>query len=377
MIPQCNPLASYHDAASGIDEAIRRVLTGGRYILGPEVGAFEEEFSAFLADGRTAGQAIGVANGTDAIELALRALDVGPGDVVITVSFSAVATVAAIRATGAVPLFADVTAEHGVMDPVSVRALIDELGLERKALKAIVPVHLYGHCADMDAIGAIAAAHRLAVVEDCAQAHGARWKGHMAGTLGDAGTFSFYPTKNLGALGDAGAVYATRAALGERIRLLRQYGWQERYVSAIEGGNSRLDELQAAVLRVKLPRLDQDNAARRALADIYLSGIAHRDVVVPRRDAGVRHAYHQFVVRTHGRDALRAHLQSAGVATLVHYPAAIHQQPGYADPSFRPLPLPRTERWANEVLSLPMFPQLAPEDAQRVVAAINAWDGSP
>jgi dTDP-4-amino-4,6-dideoxygalactose transaminase len=358
-IPQCNPMAGYLEQAEAIDAALQRVLRGGRYILGPEVAAFEQEFAAFVG----AKHGLGVGNGTDAIAVALRAIGVGAGDVVLTVSNTAVATTVAIRTVGADPLFADVDSEHGLMDVAHAAELLERaasgaISVSPERIKAIVPVHLYGRCVDMDALCALAARYRLPIVEDCAQAHGAQWNGRTAGTFGAIASFSFYPTKNLGAIGDGGAVTTSDPELRERARLLREYGWRQRYISDVEGGNTRLDELQAALLRVKLQRLAQDNAARRALAAIYRERIRHPDVAVSTA-ADEGHVYHQFVVRTPQRDSLQNYLRARGIGTLVHYPAAIHQQPAYADSAFRPLPLPNTERWAAQVLSLPMFPQLA------------------
>ena len=374
-IPQCSPLAGYLEQAEAIDHALQRVLRGGRYILGPEVAAFEHEFAAFVG----AAHGLGVANGTDAIAVALKAIGVGAGDVVLTVSNTAVATTVAIRTVGADPLFADIDSEHGLMDVAHAAELLEratrgEIGIAFDRIKAILPVHLYGRCVDMDALGAIGERHGIPILEDCAQAHGARWNGRIAGTFGAMASFSFYPTKNLGAIGDGGAVTTSDPALHERTRLLREYGWRQRYISDIEGGNSRLDELQAALLRVKLQRLAQDNSTRRALAAIYRERIRHPDVMAS-TTADEGHVYHQFVVRTPRRDALQKYLRERGIGTLVHYPAAIHQQPAYADPAFRPLPLHRTEQWATQVLSLPMFPQLAAADAEYVADAINAWDG--
>ena len=367
-IPQCDPRASYLAQKDQIDAAIGASLAAGRYILGPSVAAFESEFADFQAVAHT----VGVANGTDALELALRALGIGPGDAVITVSHTAVATAVAIRKTGAIPLFADVDAVHGLIDPEQVRALL-EPGATRHRVRAIVPVHLYGRCADMDEITAIASEHGLVVVEDCAQAHGATLHGRRAGSFGAFGTFSFYPTKNLGAIGDGGALVTSDAALEQKVRLLREYGWQTRYVSAIEGGNSRLDELQAAILRVKLARLDADNDRRRAIAQIYRSALDNPMVTVPVEAVSPRHVYHQFVVRCAERDALQDDLRQAAIGTLVHYPVPVHLQPAYANTDYAPLPLPRTEAWAREVLSLPMFPQLDTESVGRVVEAVNAW----
>lgn len=370
-IPQCSPLAGYKELATDIDAAVRRVLEGGHYILGNEVAEFEREFAHFCGSRHAAG----VANGTDALSLALRALGIGPGDAVLTVSLSAVATAVAIRTTGATPFFVDVDAARGVMDPSNVENVLRSTG-ERNGgprIKAIVPVHLYGGSVDMSEIVALADHHGLAIVEDCAQAHGATSGGRPVGTFGAFGCFSFYPTKNLGAIGDGGAVVTSDPDLREKVRLLREYGWRERYISAIEGTNSRLDELQAAILRVKLKALAKDNAARQRIAELYRTHLDPSKVTVPPASPG--HVYHQFVVRSSARDDLQQYLRAKGIGTLVHYPRAIHEQPAYADPGFRSSALPNTEAWAAEVLSLPMFPQLAEADAMAVVDAINAWNG--
>ena len=365
-IPQCSPLAAYQAQAADIDAAISDTLKGGRYILGPRVAQFELRFAQWIG----AAHALGVANGTDALEIALRALDIGAGDLVVTTSMSAVATTAAIRKTGASPLFVDIDADNGLLDPAGIEALFVSHGTR---IRAIVPVHLYGRCVDMDAIMAIAQYRCVPVVEDCAQAHGAQWNGRMAGTFGAFGSFSFYPTKNLGAIGDGGALVTNDADLHERAQLLREYGWKQRYISDIEGGNSRLDELQAAILDVKLTRLNEDNAARRSIAQVYREGLAHSDVQVFRGDdAG--HVYHQFVVLSDARDALHAYLATLQIGSLVHYPAAIHRQPAYAFADYAPMPLPNTESWAARVLSLPIYPQMPIDDAHRVVDAVNAWN---
>lgn len=364
-IPQCSPLAGYQAQASEIDAAIRDTLQGGRYILGPSVSKFEARFAQWVG----VQHGLGVANGTDALEISLRALGVCAGDLVVTTSMTAVATAVAIRRTGADPLFADIDEQTGLIDPTEVERLMDSHG---SRIGAIVVVHLYGRCADMDAIMRISKRYRVPVVEDCAQAHGAEWGGRKAGGFGAFASFSFYPTKNLGAIGDAGAVLTNDPALHERARLLREYGWKTRYISAVEGGNSRLDELQAAILDVKLDRLAEDNAARRRIAAIYRAGIRHDDVAFSILD-DQGHVYHQFVVCTDHRDALQSHLESEGIGSLVHYPAAVHQQPAYSAPAFAPLPLPKTERWAARVLSLPMYPQLPLAHASRVVEAVNRW----
>lgn len=373
-IPQCDPHASYLAQREAIDDAVRRALAGGRYILGPEVAAFEEEFANFIG----ARHALGVANGTDALALALRAAGVGPGDIVATVSHTAVATTVAIRSIGASPVFVDVDPVHGLMDTGHLEYLLKEssrgkLALDHSRIRAIVPVHLYGLCADLPAIMRIAQQHGLLVVEDCAQAHGAMLHGRAAGTWGLSASFSFYPTKNLGAFGDAGSVVTSDPDILERASLLRQYGWRTRYVSDIEGGNSRLDELHAAVLRVKLTRLAQGNAQRQAIAARYQAGLANAEISVPPPVLGGSHVYHQFVVRAADRDALRSWLTDRGVGTLVHYPCPVHLQPAYASPTYAPLPLPCTEAWASEVVSLPMFPELPLQDVDRVIDCVNAW----
>lgn len=368
LIPQCSPLAAYQAQSAEIYAAIRDTLESGRYVLGPRVAGFESKFARWVG----VAHGLGVANGTDALELALRAVGVGAGDLVATTSMSAVATAVAIRKTGASPLFADIDLDHGLIDPAGIRGLFDSHGAR---IRAIVPVHLYGRCVDMDAIMAIANQHGVPVVEDCAQAHGAQWQGRAAGTFGAFGCFSFYPTKNLGAIGDGGALVTNDATLRERARLLREYGWTTRYVSEIEGGNSRLDELQAAILEVKLTRLHEDNAARRRIARVYREGIQNHGVQIFRGD-DTGHVYHQFVVLSDARDALHEHLASLGIGSLMHYPFAIHQQPAYGCSDYAPVPLPNTEYWASRVLSLPVYPQMPLDDARRVVDTVNAWNAS-
>ncbi len=316
---------------------------------------------------------IGVANGTDAIELALRACDIGPGDAVVTVSHTAVATVAAIVRAGATPVLVDIDPTTFTLDPGRLReTLAAQAGKLR--IKAVVVVHLYGHPADLPAILQVAGDYGLRVIEDCAQAHGATLHGRQVGTWGDMAAFSFYPTKNLGALGDGGAVLTRDAALGERVRILREYGWRERYVSHEVGMNSRLDELQAAILRVKLRHLGDGNARRRKVAAQYRQRLAGAAVQLPRVAPGVEPVFHQYVVRSGQRDALRAHLQSRGVGSLVHYPVPVHLQPAYRGRiELGDGGLPQTERAAAEVLSLPMFPQLTEEQVIVVAEAVTAW----
>lgn len=371
-IPQCDPRASYLADKDRIDAAIAQALAAGRYILGPEVEAFEREFAAYIGIAGT----LGVGNGTDALELALRAGGIGNGDVVATVSHTAVATVVAIRATGATPLFIDVAADTGLMCPARLAETLEAAQRKRLAIKAVLPVHLYGRCADMPSIMALAEKHGLRVIEDCAQSHGATLQGRQAGSWGDAAGFSFYPTKNLGAFGDGGAVASNRQDILDQARLLREYGWRTRYVSDLEGGNSRLDELQAAMLRVKLQRLAAGNARRAELAARYRARIRNPRVVLPSDTGADRHVYHQFAVRCADRDGLRAWLAQQAIGSLVHYPVPVHLQPAYASPDYASLPLVESERWAAQVLSLPMFPELGDADADRVADAINAWTPS-
>ena len=359
-----DPGASYRAAAGEIQEAIRRVLESGHYILGPEVEAFEREFSAYLG----VAHAVTVANGTDAVELALRAAGVKPGDRVLTVANTATATVAAIELSGARAEFVDVDPRTMTMDP---EALAQRMAARREpAPTAVVPVHLYGHPADLPRIGEIVRRHGLAMIEDCAQAHGATIHGRRVGTWGAAGAFSFYPTKNLGAIGDGGAVTTGDAMVADRIRLLRQYGWRERYVAEVPGQNSRLDELQAAILRVKLTRLEADNQRRRELAARYLRSLAGAGLTLPETAAGCEPVWHQFVVRTPARESLKTHLAAVGVQTSVLYPVPLHRQPAYRDDRAH---LPVTEQASRELLCLPMHPGLTAEDIDTICRQIMSW----
>jgi dTDP-4-amino-4,6-dideoxygalactose transaminase len=360
QVPFVDLKAAYCRLQPEIDAAVGRVMAGGWYILGPEVEAFETEFAAYLGVEHT----VGVASGTDAVLLALRACGVGPGDEVITVSHTAVATVAAIDLCGAAPRLVDIDPASFTMDPAALAAAITP------RTRAVIPVHLYGHPADMDAIGVIAREHNLIVIEDCAQAHGARYRGRMVGTMGDAAAFSFYPTKNLGAIGDGGAIATNRPEVAERLRSLRQYGWRERYVSDVAGYNSRLDELQAAILRVRLRHLDEENAARRRLAVIYNAALAGSDVRTPEERPGDCEVYHLYVIRAGQRDALKVYLQDRSIMTAIHYPIPVHSQPAYHRLGYGPGSLPATEEAAQTILSLPMYPDLPEELAIAVAAAI-------
>jgi dTDP-4-amino-4,6-dideoxygalactose transaminase len=371
-IPQCDPKANYLAHRAEIDAAVGAVLTSGWYILGKEVTAFEEEFARYI--GVSAG--IGVGSGTDALLLALRACGVGPGDGVITVSHTAVATVAAIEMAGTTPILVDIDPVTFTLDAEKLANLLDHYPADFPPAKAIVPVHLYGHPADLPPIMEIARRHGLSVIEDCAQSHGATRDGRTTGAWGDMAAFSFYPTKNLGALGDGGIVVTNREDLADQAQLLRQYGWRQRYISEIPGINSRLDEMQAAILRVKLGALDAENSRRRQIAAIYDRGLAGAGIELPAVRAEVSHVYHQYVVRTPHRDDLQQTLRSAGIGTLVHYPQPVHCQPAYRDRLPIHGDLAQSERAAAEVLSLPIYPEMTGEDVSIVIEAIQRWAGT-
>ncbi len=348
------------DDAAAIREAIDRVVASGWFVLGPEVEAFEHEFAAISG----ATYAVGVGNGTDAIALTLRALGIGVGDEVITTPLSATYTALAIMMVGARPVFADIDPERLTIDPACIETTITS------RTRAIVPVHLYGQPADMNAIERLAQKHQLAVIEDCCQAHAATVGGRPVGSVGVAGAFSFYPTKNLGAFGDGGAVVTRDAALAERVRELRNGGQTNRYHHRAFGVNSRLDELQAAILRARVPRLAGWTAKRRALASTYRDALEAAPVHVPREyDPG--HVYHLFVVRSGdraARTALQQRLAARGIETLVHYPVPIPNQPALA--GTHPADCPIAAQICDEVLSLPMYPRLTEADVRRVAAAI-------
>ena len=346
--------------ATEIREAIERVLTRGWFILGPEVEAFENEFAG--ASG--AKHAVGVANGTDAIALALRAAGVEAGDEVIVPAMTATFTALAVVAVGAVPVFADVDPRTLTLDA---RACADAV---TSRTRAVVPVHLYGQPADMLEIMAVADRHRLLVIEDCCQAHLATCNGLPVGTIGTAGAFSFYPTKNLGAMGDGGAVITGDGALADRVRLLRNGGQTSRNMHVVAGVNSRLDEVQAAILRVRLPNLLAETVMRRLNASYYRDGLHGEVAPVAQRDAG--HVYHLFPVRSARREALQAHLARAAVETLIHYPVPLHKQPAFAH--LAPRECPVAARAAAELLSLPLHPRLHKGQTSRVIDAIQAFE---
>jgi dTDP-4-amino-4,6-dideoxygalactose transaminase len=355
-------LLSYQHHKDEINAAIMRVLESGRYILGEEVRSFEEEFARYIG----INYGIGVGSGTDAITLALKACGIGSGDEVITVSHTAVATIAAIELCGATPVLVDICPDTYTLDPDFLQKVIT------KKTKAVLPVHLYGHPADLNRIVPIAHDHDLYVIEDCAQSHGALLHNRKTGSLGDIAAFSFYPTKNLGAIGDGGMVVTDDADLAERVRLLRQYGWKERNISTIPGLNSRLDEIQAAILKVKLNYLDQETARRRNIARVYGQMLPSKDLVFPKESVDAFHVYHQYVIRTAQRDALKMYLANHGVETFIHYPVPVHLQPAYRD-RLGCHHLSGTEALCREILSLPMHPYMEEHDASAISTLITGF----
>lgn len=357
-----NALAPREDAAA-VDAAIRRVIDRAWFILGPEVDAFEAE----LAAAHGTAHAVGVGTGTDAIALILRALDIGPGDEVITSPLSAAYSALAVMMAGARPVFVDLDEQRLTLDPARVEAAITP------RTRALLPVHLYGQPADMAALMAVAERHGLAVVEDACQAHLATCAGRTVGTIGIAGALSFYPTKNLGAMGDGGAVITNDAALAARIKRLRNGGQTSRYHHQEAGANSRLDEMQAAILRARLPFLRAWTDRRRALGRRYRAALAGAPIVTPPElEAG--HVYHLFPIRTSARAALQAHLHAAGIETLVHYPVPIPQQPALQSTS--PANCPIANRVCGELLSLPMYPALTDAEVDAVCDAVHAFQGT-
>lgn len=359
------PLADYQAHREALDAALREVAGSGWYIMGERVEAFESSFAAFCGSK----QAIAVANGTDAIELSLRALDIGAGDQVATVSHTAFATVSAIMRVGAMPVFVDIDPQTFTMSSESLREVL-ELDCEKR-IRAVIPVHLYGQMAEMPAICSLAQAHGCRILEDSAQAHGALQNNESPGTQSDVATYSFYPTKNLGALGDAGAITTQNADLAERLRSLREYGWHERYISDEAGVNSRMDSLQAAVLSVKLNALSRSNERRRVLAARYdeaLSGV----LSVPKIAAGNHHVYHLYVARHPDRDRFLEYLRSEGVPAAIHYPQAVHTQPAMAE-NGQTVSLEQTEAAVREIISLPLHPYLSDEAQDEIIELIRAF----
>lgn len=363
-IPFLNLQSPYAELKNDLDEAARRVMQSGQFILGAEVKAFEEEF----ADYCEAKYCVGVGNGLDALHLILRAAGIGAGDEVIVPANTYIATWLAVSYAGARPVPVEPDERTHNLDPTRIEDAITS------RTKAIIPAHLYGQPADMTAINEIAERHGLKVIEDAAQAHGARHRGRRVGALGLASGFSFYPGKNLGALGDAGAVVTNDARLAEDVRKLSNYGSEVKYYHLEKGYNSRLDELQAALLRVKLRSLDEWNERRKQVAATYLQmleGVA--DLTLPYVPSEMQAVWHLFVVRTKNRAALQEHLGSAGIGTLIHYPVPAHLQDAYTDLGYGPGSFPISEQLANEVVSLPMGPHLPVDDLHQVVAQLSSF----
>ncbi len=372
MIPQANPGAGYLAQKAEIDAAVARALASGWYILGKEGEAFEREYAAWLGTTR----AVGCANGTDALALILRGLGIGEGCTVATVSHTAVATVAAIEMAGATPLLLDIDPDTYTMDAEELAAVLEDPPPGLPPIRAAIAVHLYGQACELDPMLAACAEAGVALIEDCAQAHGATLHGRKLGTLGAASAFSLYPTKNLGALGDGGVLATDDFELADRIGAIRQYGWKERYVSSMVGVNSRLDEIQAAILRVKLTALDAGNARRRAIAARYDAALAGGPLAPPVRRADAEHVFHQYVLRSPHRSDLMARLKADGIGTGIHYPVPVHLQSAYEGRvALGPAGCAETARAAQEVFSLPMYPELGDEQVERVCGALRALAG--
>lgn len=349
----------YQEYKAAIDEAVGRVLESGHYILGPELEKFEAEFAQFLG----VKYAVGCASGTEAIYLALAAAGCGPGDEVLVVAHTAVPTISAISMTGATPVFVDIKACTYVMRETELESKITP------RTKVIVPVHIYGHMADMEIICKVAARHNVKVLEDCAQSTGATYRGAMAGTIGDWGAFSFYPSKNLGAFGDGGAVCTNSEAEYKKLIMLRNYGQSKRYHHDIVGINSRLDEIQSAILSAQLPHVHTNNERRRAIAARYTAGLKNL-VVTPIELTGFKHVFHLYVIQTPYREELQQYLLDRGIQCLIHYPIPAHLQQAYSYLGYKTGSLPTTEHIVKRILSLPMFPQMTDEQVDMVIEGI-------
>lgn len=361
LIPFLDLKAQYSQIKPRVDAAVMRVIDSGQFVLGPDVAAFEERFAAYCG----VGHCLAVNSGTSALHLALLAAGIGPGDEVITVSMTFVATTAAILYAGARPVFVDVDPVAWTMDPALVEAAVTP------RTKAILPVHLHGLMADMDPIMEIARRHGLVVIEDAAQAHGAEYKGRRAGSIGDIGCFSFYPGKNLGAFGEGGAVVTAQPELAQRISLLRDWGQKTKYNHVVAGFNYRMDGIQGAVLNVKMDYIEEWTEGRRSVAACYDRLLASSPLVRPTPPAYSRHVYHVYAVRQPRRDAALKALQAAGIGAGIHYPVPVHLQKAYADLGYKAGDLPVTEQIAGEFLSLPIYPELQPQQAAEVVRELN------
>lgn len=362
MIPFVDLKAQYASIKTEVNAAIQGILDSCQFTLGSEVAAFEEEFAAYSQ----AKFGIGVNTGTSALHLALLAANIGPGDEVITVPFTFVATVSAIHYTGATPVFVDIDPKTYTMDPAQLESVITP------KTKAIIPVHLYGQPADMDPILAIAKKHGLVVIEDACQAHGAEYKGRRAGSIGDMGAFSFYPGKNLGAYGEGGMVTTSNPEFTRTIRMLRDWGAEKKYHHVLKGYNFRLEGIQGAVLRVKLKYLEGWTEARRTAAGHYDRLLAGSGVPTPVARHDVRHVYHVYAVRTQARAEWQQALNAQGIQSGIHYPIPVHLLPAFADLGYKAGQFPHSEKAANEVLSLPMFPELTQAQCEEVARAVRA-----
>ena len=369
MVPFLDLTRQYKKIKEEILSATQRVYERGRFILGEEVSTFEKEFSHYCG----VRYGVGVGSGTDALYLALKAAGIGEGDEVVTVANSFIATALAISFTGATPLFVDIDPKTYTMDPNHLELLLKHQkakGSGRK-IKAILPVHLYGHPAEMDSIMAIANRYDLIVIEDACQAHGAKYGKKKVGSFGAMGCFSFYPTKNLGGYGDGGMVVTNHKRHDQNLRLLRCYGERKKYEHILKGHNSRLDEIQAAILRVKLKYLDQWNGERRRKAKIYTQMLSPLGVVCPSEKKGVRHVYHLYTIKTKKRDSLQTFLKKRGIETLIHYPIPIPLQTAYRELEYHKRDLPLTNQWSRKILSLPFFPEMKESEMEEVVHEVN------
>jgi dTDP-4-amino-4,6-dideoxygalactose transaminase len=371
VIPFLDLTRQYKKIKGEILSATQRVYEKGRFILGGEVSAFEKEFSHYCG----VRYGVGVGSGTDALYLALKAVGIGEGDEVITVANSFVATALAISFTGAKPLFVDIDPKAYTMDPNSLELLLKRQKAKEsgRKIKAILPVHLYGHPADMDSITEVASRYDLIVIEDACQAHGAKHGRRRVGSLGAMGCFSFYPTKNLGGYGDGGMVVTNHQKYDQKLRLLRCYGERKKYQHILKGHNSRLDEIQAAILRVKLKYLDQWNRERRRKAKLYTQMLSSLEVACPSEKKGVRHAFHLYTIKTRKRDFLQAFLNKKGIQTLIHYPILIPLQKAYQELGYRRRDLPLTGEWSRKILSLPFFPEMKESEMEEVSQQIKIF----
>jgi dTDP-4-amino-4,6-dideoxygalactose transaminase len=360
-VPYLDLKAQYQSIRPEIDAAIARVLDSCQFVLGPEVAGFEQEFATYCG----AAECIALNSGTSALHLALLAAGIGPGDEVITVPFTFVASVSAVTYAGARPVLVDIDPRTFTMDPAAIEAAITP------RTKAILPVHLYGQTADMDPIMEIARRHGLIVIEDAAQAHGAKYKGHPTGSIGDMACFSFYPGKNLGAYGEGGAVTTSNAEYARTIRMLRDWGQDRKYHHVLKGFNYRMEGFQGAILRVKLRHLERWTEARRAVVNLYNQHLADSGVETPTEMPWARHVYHVYTLRADDRDGLQASLQADGIQTGIHYPVPAHLQPAYADLGYGRGAFPQAETAAKQVLSLPLYPELSSQAVAEVAGAVK------